>query len=331
MKNVDLKDFEPLLYTSGCRSVISQLFTRFSNKITWVDFGEIDPDFPLLKKEISLEYLFSFISEAEQDAPINYNVIRLIKLLVEKGIVEISELEQHVYIEVDMAFLFATVKVIKKGRLYDLMEFFSNATVEEPYGFPKQLLIVKENIKRKYDEFENEKLVFKWNDLPIFDQKHIQIISTLWRLEKEGYLKLDIQHVDLNIKERHGLINLEATVLVKDKIKNLRADDHTALGKTEVKPPKAVFDEEKSHIRFKGEIIKIPKYKNQYYLCLCLFKKPGEECEKMDVEDVMGDKLKRLGLYNAARSINGKVATETGIKDFLNYKIRYANINPKYA
>lgn len=96
-----------------------------------------------------------------------------------------------------------------------------------------------------------------------------------------------------------------------------------------------VFDSEESTLAFWGTVIKIAKSKdsNAHYLLKAVFKKPQKLWSYDELADEMGDGYARnkwRRFYNAAYSVNVKIAKQTTINDFLSITAKTVQINAKY-
>lgn len=92
------------------------------------------------------------------------------------------------------------------------------------------------------------------------------------------------------------------------------------------------FDEYKSVLLIGTKPIKLTKFSNQYHFLKIIFQEPEKDWQYSEISELMDDLNKRpwKQLYNVADAIKKKVATETGIKDFLITNTQSAQINKKY-
>lgn len=95
------------------------------------------------------------------------------------------------------------------------------------------------------------------------------------------------------------------------------------------------FDKEKSTLNINGTIIKIKKFRNQYYLLGIIFEnkenmaKDWQFSEIAEIIDIAkADKWHTF--YHVAYAIGNKIARETGIKDFFITTTQSIKINNKY-
>lgn len=100
--------------------------------------------------------------------------------------------------------------------------FSSENFIEEPYGKEKQIRIIKDFIKNKYNKFENDELIIRQCEINETDSSHIEFLGVIFYLEEESYI--DIIKKD-NTGE-NGEINLHSlvkennfTIKIKEKFK----------------------------------------------------------------------------------------------------------------
>lgn len=137
-------------------------------------------------------------------------------------------------------------KLVSKQKLADYVFEFSQSAIEEPLGMSKQIRILKDQLRKKFIHFENRNLKIKWKDIPTNIQNNFDLIGTLFELEKNDFILLNLHKIDLDVQEvlidsegnhhsissKYGKVNFEAEVEIKDKLvvewasqANIRFDD----------------------------------------------------------------------------------------------------------
>ncbi len=80
---------------------------------------------------------------------------------------------------------------IKTYELKMILSVLSNENfIKEPYGKEKQIALIKQMIKEKYNKFENEELIIKQSEISEEHSNHIEFLGVIFYLEENNYIEI---------------------------------------------------------------------------------------------------------------------------------------------
>lgn len=207
-----------ILFSPRCRFLATNLLNDNSNNIFCTD--------QLITEKSAKENFELFIDK-------DFSFSNFIRLLVNLEIIDVKDIfivnEKNEFLSEG---LYVDLKVKDNSKILDLCDQFNQSTIDEPYGENKQVEIVKNSIKEKFLQLENDFIKLTQNNFEEYQKTHINFIGTLILLKRNGFIDFYLDEINLNVEEmfespngtidsypvKFGVINFIARINIKTKL-----------------------------------------------------------------------------------------------------------------